>query len=106
MAQQGSSLCRRSFDLPCWEHDTWRNRTLCSRAQRHRPSRSTITEVGKEAVIMVSRFILSLLVLWLLGVVTSYTLGGFIHLLLAAAIVVAVLEVLQGRNPFRLMSSR
>ena len=55
---------------------------------------------------MVSRFILSLLVLWLLGVVTSYTFGGFIHLLLAAAIVVAVLEVLQGRNPFRLMSSR
>ena len=39
-----------------------------------------------------------LLVLWLLGVVTSYTLGGFIHLLLIVAIVLAVLQVLQGRR--------
>ena len=55
---------------------------------------------------MVSRFILSLLVLWILGVVTSFTFGGLIHLLLAAAIVVALLEVIQGRNPFRVLSSR
>jgi uncharacterized protein DUF5670 len=39
-----------------------------------------------------------LLVLWLLGVVTSYTLGGFIHLLLIVAVVLAVLQVLQGRR--------
>jgi hypothetical protein len=39
-----------------------------------------------------------LLVLWLLGVVTSYTLGGFIHLLLIVAIVLAVLQILQGRR--------
>jgi len=55
---------------------------------------------------MVSRFILSLLVLWVLGVVTSYTLGGFIHLLLAAAIVVVVVEILAGHNPFRPLSHR
>jgi uncharacterized membrane protein YtjA (UPF0391 family) len=39
-----------------------------------------------------------LIVLWLLGVVTSYTLGGFIHLLLIIAIVLAVLQLLQGRR--------
>lgn len=39
-----------------------------------------------------------LVVLWLLGLVTSYTLGGLIHILLAIAIVVVVLRVLQGRR--------
>jgi len=38
-----------------------------------------------------------LLVLWLLGVVTSYTLGGFIHLLLVLALVVLVIRIIQGR---------
>lgn len=40
-----------------------------------------------------------LLVLWLLGMVSSYTLGGFIHLLLILAIVVVVINVIQGRRP-------
>jgi hypothetical protein len=39
-----------------------------------------------------------LLVLWLLGVVTSYTLGGFIHVLLVVAVVIAILQLLQGRR--------
>lgn len=42
---------------------------------------------------------LVLLVLWLLGLVTSYTLGGFIHILLVVAIVVVLLRVIQGRKP-------
>jgi len=40
-----------------------------------------------------------LLVLWLLGVVSSYTLGGFIHLLLVLALVVLVLQLVSGRRP-------
>ena len=40
-----------------------------------------------------------LLVLWLLGMVSSYTLGGYIHLLLILAIVVVLIRVIQGRNP-------
>ena len=40
-----------------------------------------------------------LLVLWLLGMVSSYTLGGFIHILLVLAIVVVLIRVIQGRNP-------
>ena len=39
-----------------------------------------------------------LLVLWLLGVVTSYTLGGFIHLLLVLALVVLLFQLLTGRR--------
>jgi hypothetical protein len=39
-----------------------------------------------------------LLVLWLLGLVTSYTLGGFIHLLLLLAIAVVLIRVIQGRR--------
>ena len=40
-----------------------------------------------------------LLVLWLLGLVSAYTLGGFIHLLLIIAVVVLVIQLLQGRTP-------
>jgi hypothetical protein len=40
-----------------------------------------------------------LLVLWLLGMVSSYTLGGYIHILLVVAIVVVLIRVIQGRNP-------
>jgi hypothetical protein len=40
-----------------------------------------------------------LLVLWLLGVVTSYTLGGFIHILLVIAIAVVLINVITGRRP-------
>ena len=40
-----------------------------------------------------------LLVLWLLGLVTSYTLGGFIHILLVLAIVVILIRVIQWRRP-------
>jgi hypothetical protein len=39
-----------------------------------------------------------LLVLWLLGLVSSYTMGGFIHVLLVIALVVLVIGVLQGRR--------
>lgn len=39
-----------------------------------------------------------LLVLWLLGLVTSYTMGGFIHILLVLAIVVLVIRLIQGRS--------
>ncbi|HUS11578.1 MAG TPA: lmo0937 family membrane protein [Pyrinomonadaceae bacterium] len=40
-----------------------------------------------------------LLVLWLVGIVSSYTLGGFIHLLLVIALVVLLLNLISGRRP-------
>jgi len=42
---------------------------------------------------------LLLMILWLLGVVTSYTLGGFIHILLILAIATVLIRIIQGRNP-------
>jgi len=39
-----------------------------------------------------------LLVMWLLGMVSSYTMGGFIHILLVIALVVAVISIIQGRR--------
>ncbi|MDO9161784.1 MAG: lmo0937 family membrane protein [Methylococcaceae bacterium] len=39
-----------------------------------------------------------LVILWILGLVSSYTLGGFIHILLVIALVVVVLRVIQGRR--------
>jgi hypothetical protein len=40
-----------------------------------------------------------LLVLWLLGIVSSYTLGGFIHILLVIALVVLIIQLISGRRP-------
>jgi len=40
-----------------------------------------------------------LMVLWLLGVVSSYTMGGFIHLLLVIALAVVLIRVISGRTP-------
>jgi hypothetical protein len=39
-----------------------------------------------------------LIALWLLGVITSYTMGGFIHILLVIAIVVVLVRLIRGRN--------
>jgi hypothetical protein len=39
-----------------------------------------------------------LLVLWLLGLVSSYTIGGFIHILLVVAIVMVLVQIIQGRR--------
>lgn len=42
-----------------------------------------------------------LLVLWLLGLVTSYTIGGFVHLLLVVAIIMVLIRLIRGENPIR-----
>jgi hypothetical protein len=48
--------------------------------------------------VLMTIFVL-LVVLWLLGMVSSYTLGGFIHVLLVIAIAVVLIRIIQGRNP-------
>jgi hypothetical protein len=47
---------------------------------------------------MLQTIAIVLLVLWLLGVVTSYTMGGFIHILLVVAIVAVLVRVIQNRR--------
>jgi hypothetical protein len=48
---------------------------------------------------MLWTFFTILLILWLLGLVTAHTLGGFIHILLILAIVAVLIRIIQGRNP-------
>lgn len=48
---------------------------------------------------MLNTLLIVLVVLWLLGMVSSYTLGGFIHVLLVLAVAVMLIRVIQGRNP-------
>lgn len=48
---------------------------------------------------MLWTIVMILLILWLLGIVTSYTMGGLIHILLVVAIVVVLIRVIQGRRP-------
>jgi len=47
---------------------------------------------------MLQTLAIVLLILWLLGVVSSHTMGGFIHVLLIVAIIVVVVRVIQGRR--------
>ncbi|EQB39304.1 hypothetical protein M947_07545 [Sulfurimonas hongkongensis] len=47
---------------------------------------------------MLETIAIILIILWLLGFVSSYTLGGFIHILLVIALVVILLRVIQGRR--------
>ena len=90
----------RLFDVPRAEHDTRpghggvhkRTDAACGRV---------LSLLTKKTIIMLSTLIIVLLVLWLLGVVTAYTLGGLIHILLVVAIIVVLLRVIQGRNPIR-----
>jgi hypothetical protein len=51
-----------------------------------------------EGSTMLSTIALVLVLLWLLGLVSSYTIGGFIHLLLVMAIIVVLLRMIQGRR--------
>jgi len=48
---------------------------------------------------MIQTIAILLIILWLLGVVSSYTLSGFIHILLVVAVVLVLVRIIQGRNP-------
>ena len=56
----------------------------------------TVHLMGRN-VIMLWTLAVIFLVLWLLGMITSYTLGGFIHILLVVALIVVLVRLIQGR---------
>lgn len=62
----------------------------------HRGGGSSIKQKGKAMLYTIA---VVLLILWLLGLVSSYTIGGFIHILLVIAIVIVLLRVISGRKP-------
>jgi hypothetical protein len=53
----------------------------------------------KEAPPMLWTIFVILLVLWILGFVSGYTLGGFLHILLVIAIAMVLIRIIQGRRP-------
>jgi hypothetical protein len=59
--------------------------------------RPRVAGASKEKTMLWTIFVI-LLVLWLLGLVTSYTLGGFIHILLIVAIAVLLIQLITGRR--------
>jgi hypothetical protein len=52
-----------------------------------------------EETVMLWTIFVILMIMWLLGVATSYTLGGFIHILLLLAIASVLIRIIQGRRP-------
>ena len=56
------------------------------------------TNQEREGIIMLWGLAILFLVLWGLGLMTSYTLGGFVHILLVLAVIVVVIRVIQGRR--------
>jgi hypothetical protein len=56
-----------------------------------------VSGAAKEEEMLWTLFVI-LLVLWLLGLVSSYTLGGFIHLLLVLAVIVLIINLVSGRR--------
>ena len=48
---------------------------------------------------MLTTIAVILLILWLLGFITSYTIGGFIHILLVIAIIMILIRLIRGENP-------
>jgi hypothetical protein len=56
------------------------------------------TNPQMEIFIMLTTVAIILLILWALGLVSAYTLGGFIHILLVVALVIIVIRVIQGRR--------
>lgn len=50
---------------------------------------------------MLTTIAVILLILWLLGFITSYTVGGFIHVLLVIAIIMILIRLIRGENPVR-----
>ena len=48
---------------------------------------------------MLTTILVLLIIMWLLGMVSAYTLGGFIHILLIIAIAIVLIRVIQGRRP-------
>lgn len=49
---------------------------------------------------MLQTIAIILIILWLLGFVTNYTMGGFIHILLAVAIILVLVRLISGKKPF------
>jgi|KBSMisStaDraftv2_1062788.scaffolds.fasta_scaffold863394_1 hypothetical protein len=65
--------------------------------ETRRPCRQPIA-INHEDIIMLYTIAVILIILWLLGLVTSYTVGGFIHILLVVAVIMILVRLISGRG--------
>ena len=63
------------------------------------PEVAAVNKTKSKENYMLYTFAVVLIVLWLLGLLTSYTMGGFIHILLALAIIMVLFNLFSGRKP-------
>jgi hypothetical protein len=89
-------MLARGFGPSTWLSDG--NRCAVVRGCRD-PADDEATTLAWEIVQMLTTIAVVLLILWLLGIVSSYTIGGLIHLLLVVAIVMFLVRIIQGRRP-------
>lgn len=89
---KGPSVRNRTDDRSAGQHDAKQRRV--GARQRHLTLRHT---ANKKVKYMLETLAVILVVLWLLGLVSSYTMGGFIHILLVIAVVVILVRFLKGR---------
>jgi hypothetical protein len=87
--RRGINRCGNSFSSEQPSPSGCASNVLLLRQEGKRP---------QEVVGMLWTIFVILLVLWLLGLVSSYTLGGFIHILLVLAVVVLILQLVSGRR--------
>lgn len=73
--------------------------TRRARAARSNPLFLAHLPYLKENISMLWTIAVILLVLWAVGLVTSYTIGGFIHILIVLAIIVILIQIITGRKP-------
>jgi membrane protein YdbS with pleckstrin-like domain len=66
--------------------------------EHQRLSKKMMTSNIKKVIVMLWTLFVILLVLWAMGLLTGYTLGGIIHVLLVVAIIVILFQVIQGRR--------
>jgi hypothetical protein len=69
------------------------------RSRLPRPSAADTHECEEDKMDLLITLAVILLILWLLGLVTSFTLGGLVHILLVLALVVVLIRIIQGRRP-------
>jgi Family of unknown function (DUF5670) len=71
---------------------------MCAAEQTVLPQATTLDPGQREGTLMLYTIAVVLLILWVLGLVTSYTVGGFIHILLVVAIVMVLINLFSGRR--------
>jgi len=91
-----SFIGHRPSDSYIWGSGSAFLQYLKSQIQKGRLRAAISSEGGNQ---MLWTLFVILFIMWLLGMVTSYTLGGFIHLLLVLALVAVVIQLITGRQP-------